>query len=453
MPATALERPSGPLVAGTALSPVEPWEEAALGTAPPFLIRLRWLALVAFLALPLGAATGAPTGARTILLVAGIVAMGVTNVLLHRVSARAPALRREAVGAVLVLDVALLTGLLFLTGGASNPGTVVYLVHITFAAMLLGKRWAWGLTGLSIASFGLLFVSSGTPVQEHVHDMAADTFSTHIAGMWVAFAATAALLAYVVSHVASALAARESELAEARSTAARNERLAALTTLAAGATHELATPLSTIAVTASEMRRLAVAPACRRAHACSADADLIVKEVQRCHRVLDTLSGRAHGRSGGERPLDLCRAMDEARRSLSPSDAGRVDIEAPSIDPIPVLPHDEMASVLGGLVRNALDASPAPGRVTLSADVDANGLCIRVRDRGTGMPPEVLARVGEPFFTTKPPGHGLGLGVFLARTTTEQLGGRFAIESSPSTGTTVTLRFPTPTSPGGANAR
>ena len=70
-------------------------------------------------------------------------------------------------------------------------------------------------------------------------------------------------------------------------------------------------------------------------------------------------------------------------------------------------------------------------------------LTIGIEDDGHGMSPEVLARVDEPFFTTKPPGHGFGLGVFLARSVVEQLGGALDISSVEEVGTTVTLRLPT----------
>jgi two-component system sensor histidine kinase RegB len=105
------------------------------------------------------------------------------------------------------------------------------------------------------------------------------------------------------------------------------------------------------------------------------------------------------------------------------------------------LPQDEIVGALGALLRNALDASPPDGRVTLSADDSAGSLTLRVADLGTGMSPEVLAHADEPFFTTKPPGQGLGLGVFLARSVTEQLGGRFTIRSAAGAGTDVTLTF------------
>jgi len=419
---------------------VAPPGEAASPTALPWLIRLRWLALLAFLALPFGSATGVRGGAGAMIFAGLIAAMAATNVALWRVT-RESGVRRELVGAVLVLDTALLTGLLLVSGGAVNPGTVVYLVHITFAAVLLGSRWAWTLTVLSVAGFGVLFLGSAPPAGEHVHGQAADPFGTHLAGMWIAFAATAALIAHFVSHVAGALAARERELTDARAQAARHERLAALMTLAAGAAHELSTPLSTIAVTGREIARSASLPDCPHGDTCGADAALIVSEVARCHRILDELSGRARGRASDARPLALPAALEAARASVPPKDAVRVDIASTTSATWDGLPQDEIVGALGALLRNALDASPPDGRVTLSAAADDGSLTLRVADGGTGMAPDVLAHAGEPFFSTKPPGQGLGLGLFLARSVTEQLGGRFTINSAAGAGTVVTLTF------------
>jgi two-component system sensor histidine kinase RegB len=69
-------------------------------------------------------------------------------------------------------------------------------------------------------------------------------------------------------------------------------------------------------------------------------------------------------------------------------------------------------------------------------------VAITIEDRGDGIPEDVLARVGEPFFTTKQPGHGMGLGVFLARTFFESRGGALVIESSPGAGTRAIVRLP-----------
>ncbi len=425
--------------------------DSAAGAALPWLIRLRWLALVAFLALPFGVAGGLTGGVSLAPFLVLIVAMAATNVALRRATRRSVAARPEVVGAVLVLDTVLLTGLLFLAGGSTNPGTVVYLVHITFAAVLLGPRWAWTVTALSIGGFGVLVLNGTTATMPGAHDHSASSsaFDSHVTGMWVAFAATSSLIAHFVSQVAGVLARREQELAEVRAQAGRNERLAALTTLAAGAAHELSTPLATIAVTAREIERTARQSRCPHEHACAGDAALIAREVGRCHRMLDEMSGRARGRALDARPLVVAAAFQDACRELPAADAARIEIHVANASTYPALPHDDLVRVFVALLRNALDASSGDARIALRAREDDEALWITVEDHGHGMNAEVLARVDEPFFTTKAPGQGLGLGVFLACSVAEQLGGSLQIDSTVGVGTTVTLRLPADQGTGG----
>jgi two-component system sensor histidine kinase RegB len=112
------------------------------------------------------------------------------------------------------------------------------------------------------------------------------------------------------------------------------------------------------------------------------------------------------------------------------------------------LPPRAVSQALRSLITNAQDASPATAAVTVEVRCDAATLELAIRDRGAGMPGEILARIGEPFFTTKPPGRGMGLGLFLARAVIEAVGGSLDIDSVAGSGTCVRVSLPTDVSQG-----
>src|SRR6266508_861605 len=163
-----------------------------------------------------------------------------------------------SIAAVMLLDVLVLTVLLDLTGGASNPFSTFYLVNVALAAVLLPPRWSWALMAASLLAFAGLFLHEALVGPGHHIRMLLDqkqSMRAHLHGMWVACALTAIFVVFFVQRVSSALAQRELELDVTRAQAARREKLASLATLAAGAAHELSTPLSTIAVVAKELER------------------------------------------------------------------------------------------------------------------------------------------------------------------------------------------------------
>jgi two-component system sensor histidine kinase RegB len=89
-----------------------------------------------------------------------------------------------------------------------------------------------------------------------------------------------------------------------------------------------------------------------------------------------------------------------------------------------------------------MDADPGGRPVEVTADCDAQRLRIVVKDSGRGMTREVLQRAGEPFFTTKEPGSGMGMGLFLARSVIERIDGQLEIQSAAGEGTTVRVTLP-----------
>lgn len=407
-----------------------------------WLLRLRWITAAAQTAAILVSARLLPDELPVLPLL-GLVALGALSNLALMLRLRRPDPVRHALpGLVLGLDILLLTGLLFGSGGPANPFTAVYLVHITLAAVVMRGAWAWGLGLLATAGFGLLFFWN-----VHIHSLShmdhgnGDGMSLHLAGMWVAFALTAGLIAAFVGRVTEALRQRDEELAALRDLSARQARLAALTTLAAGVAHELGSPLGTIAVAAKELQR-AAEDLGLMGSAFTQDATLIRHEVDRCRRILDQLADPS-GTTLGEAFQDLSWPVLQAELTagLNEADRTRIAFRWPEAPCGPV-PRQGLVRALRALLDNALEATPAPGSVRLEAWCEAGTRRLEIVDEGRGMAPEVLARVGEPFFSTKAAGVGMGLGFFLARTFAEQLGGELTVASVPGEGTRVQMTWP-----------
>jgi len=354
---------------------------------------------------------------------------------------RGAVVREWVTGLVMSFDTLLLTGLLYLTGGPYNPFSFLYLVNLALAAVVLSAGWTWTLVGLSLSCFGALFFRHVPfPADVGSHTVHGDHLQMHVQGMWVAFGVAAGFIVYFVQRVTRALAARDAELAAVRLQTARSERLASLATLAAGAAHQLATPLSTIAVVAKELERQLHRQA--NGSAAAGDARLIREQVERCREILLQMAADA-GESTGEPfvPVAVGELLQRAVGGVRAGDRERVVIENNVPNEEITAPLRSVVQAVRAVVRNALDAS-ATEAVRVRAGFEGGVCRIEIQDHGSGMSPEVLERAGEPFFTTKGPDRGMGLGLFLTRTVLERLGGRLDLTSRPNRGTTAVLSLP-----------
>ena len=359
------------------------------------------------------------------------------------------ALRREldhyghlALALPMAIDLLSLTVLLYLSGGPKNPFVVIYFVNVALAAIVLPDRWAWALTGLAAGCSTALFFQY-RPILELEHPVSAGPGGLTIGqqGLLVALTTCAMVVTYFITRVTRELRQREAELRVAEQQRARSERLEALATLAAGAGHELASPLSTIAVIANDLTHHLEGT--EVPSSVIEDVSLIRSELDHCRAVLDRMS-RDAGQAAGEelgpiRVQDMVREVLEGLRHqqrvrlLGMETLGHARILAPL---------EGLAQAVRGVVQNALDASDEAQPVEMELARDGDTLSINVRDRGRGMPPEVLARVGEPFFTTKETGKGMGLGLFLTRNVIERLGGTLELQSQVGLGSTAEIRLP-----------
>lgn len=421
-------------------------DELSLGEAAsinlPWLIRLRWAAVVGqlstilFVHWVLGVAL--PLAPLLLVLAVEVAGNAALETWQRRIGRRAwtseQARRAEHVqGLVMGVDTLLLGALLYLTGGITNPFAAFFFVHVVLAAVLLEARYAYLGTAAAFACLVVLYFWY-RPLPELEG-------SLHLVGLVVALGLTAAITVFFVTRVTSALHRRSEELGRQRERQARAERLEALGTLAAGAAHELASPLSTIAVVAKELeRRLGQEGAGEEV---VGDARLVREEVARCRRILDRMTldaGESVGESWAE--LGVARLFEETLAEFPGRERVRVEIEAGAGDLTFEAPRAALAMALRAVLSNALDASRADQEVQLGARVRAGLLELWVLDRGEGMEPERLRRALDPFFTTKEPGRGMGLGLYLSASTVERLGGSLTLESRPGRGTRALLALP-----------
>jgi two-component system, sensor histidine kinase RegB len=408
-----------------------------------WLVRLRWVALAAqlFVLFSVRVVFQIPfsTPALSWLLLVG----AASNLGLYYRSRRGGEAHALVVAAVIALDIALLTILLTLSGGPMNPFSVFYVVHVALGALLLDLRFTAALTLLTSLSFGALFVFTPEAGMHALHH--GDGFMNHLYGMWVSYSLVSLVVGVFVSRIARSLSTRERELSNLRDLSARNEKLASLSTLAAGAAHELGSPLATIAVIANELRRASAGELDARAVA--EDAELLTQETERCRGILRKLAGDA-GLSRAEAPrrIELPELGDLVAETLSPARRSGFHLHTPDRENV-MIPVGPWCQIVHNLVANAFDAQEPSlkqdsASVSLELSVDSTQIKAVVRDRGAGMSPTDLRRLGEPFFTTKAPGAGLGLGFFLARTFAERFRGEIQVDSEVGLGTTVTLWLP-----------
>jgi two-component system sensor histidine kinase RegB len=253
------------------------------------------------------------------------------------------------------------------------------------------------------------------------------------------------VIVYFMTRLTDELVQQQNDLREAQQKQSRSEKIEALGTLAAGAAHELATPLSTIAVVARDVEQAfdSHPPEFPGAEDVIGDVRLIRSQLDRCRKILDRMASHA-GETVGEamQSITMKRLVQEILGELPERDQIALNLSDKIAGEMIDLPLDSICQALRGLVQNALDANSSGSPITLDIELDADRWQWKITDAGMGMSQAVLQRISEPFFTTKPPGQGMGLGLFLAKNVIQRLGGEIAIRSEEKRGTVVTVFLP-----------
>lgn len=267
-----------------------------------------------------------------------------------------------------------------------------------------------------------------------------------------------------IARLAASLESMSGQLAEARrkaeSTNAERlsmlqqlrhaDRLATMGRLAGSVAHELGTPLNVVMGHANRIAEGSQAPDQTKESAAT-----IHRQVKRMEGTIRDILGFVRKTPGEEEDIDLVTVTKTVRSLLRPLAKRRqIEIEmASGSDPLYIRGSEgRLEQAVSNLVTNALDASSDGGRVTLTLTREARTsrtggeaqpvVVLRVRDEGAGVPDEVRERLFEPFFTSKPPGYGTGLGLWLADGIVNEHGGSIEVETTLERGACFAIVLP-----------
>lgn len=422
-----------------------PWEVSGLGGGRlrmRTLVTLRWLVIVGEVAvLAVAGALGFEAPYALCFAVAGAAAW--VN-LLSGVASPGQRLMGdwEAVGQ-LAFDLLQISALLFLTGGTTNPFILMLIAPVTLAAATLRPQAVLSLAAASIVlSLLLAFVYWPLPAAPGA-DL--DLPLSFRIGAALANVAGIIVIAGSVRQAAEESNRMALALDVTQAVLAREQRLSALGALAAAAAHELGTPLATISIVSKEMARGAQDPQVRE------DADLLVAQAERCREILRRLTDAPAAASDEvHERMSLLQFINEVIEPHAEVKGVRVEavVSGPPGAKAPVIWRmPEVLHAMTSFVENAVDF--ARSEVLITVRFDASNVGIEVRDDGPGFAAEVLAKLGEPYVTSRPgvaggrTGHiGMGLGFFIAKTLLERTGAAVTFQNGRPHGAVVSARWP-----------
>lgn len=331
----------------------------------------------------------------------------------------------------LCTDLVAISALLFFSGGATNPLIFLLLPIVAVAALSLKPLQLAALCLLAVASYsGLMQAFIPLALAD-----AARATRLHLIGMWLTFAFSAVLIALLVWRMTAQIIERDAALAAAREQALREERVLALGALAAGAAHELGTPLATMAVLAGELSH-------EKSLSAEGQEDLATlrQQIAACKDILTRLSARAGApRAASLESADLgnwLASIREQWQTLLPG--AQCELRLPPGQPPVIQPDPTLDQALLNLLNNA--ARAADQKIALIAEWSENHWAIEIRDDGPGYSDAVLAQAGHEAF----PAHaeGSGIGIMLSLAAVERLGGRLRLYNPDEGGAAARIEFP-----------
>ena len=337
----------------------------------------------------------------------------------------------------LLIDVVCLNVLFYFSGGATNPFVSYLLVPVCISAATLPWRFTWFITALCIAAYSmLLFFHVALPIFAMDHMHADSKLSWHIIGMWFNFFISATLITYFVVKMAKSLRQQEEVLNEMREDELRNEQVIAVATLAAGAAHNINTPLATMTVLLAELRN-----EYEKDSQLSADLNVLSQQVSQCAASLKQMVQDSSAATKGQhkqQPIKTyCNSIIDRWQLMRPEVTFSVHFSENIAQQL-IAYDSRLDHAIINLLNNAADASPENVRIEIQ--LDQQNLRWQIVDQGEGIADDVSSMLGKETVSTK--ASGLGIGMLLSHTTIKRYGGSVVQTPNNSRGTITTIELP-----------
>ena len=334
----------------------------------------------------------------------------------------------------LLIDTFFFGILIHLSGGASNPFGMIFLLPIIISVTVLPMSYTWSLAAIAISIYSFL-VWVYKPDHNMMHGDG-DSFSLHIMGMWTGFVFGTLIVAYFVSRLGRLLHQQQTELHIAHEQAVRDEQLVTLGTLAASTAHELNTPLGSVALISQTLYEDSENEDNRQ------QLQIIRTQIDRCKDALSNLSACAGNLSvegGSSMPADdfiktLISNWKDRRTKAN------ITCQTHGATPAPIiLVDDALTHALNNILDNAADASPDD--IKIEAQWDQKSIIIDIYDNGPGLNGEAIDHLGKRPYSNKQ--DGLGLGLFIAYAVIKRFGGTVSLNNRESGGVQTHITLPT----------
>lgn len=342
------------------------------------------------------------------------------------------------------IDLLILTAMLHLTGGITNPLVLFYLFHAFIAALVLSVRAAGAVAALSLLLVTLLGLGErlGWVAHRPLSLGLMDLFAVQPLGfalLLLTYALTMVCSIYFVATALERLRVNEEQLVRLGRHLALSEKLASVGTLAAGVSHEINNPVAVITNKVQVLRyRLQDGDEPQKL---LAELDVVEKHARRIGQITAGLLTFSREAPFELRPVDVQALVREAADLVRvPFRTADVELRVDAGPAVVVRgSQNHLLQVLINILLNAKDASAAGATVTISWQAEGAEAVLAIRDQGTGIPADILPNIFDPFFTTKDVDKGTGLGLAISHGIVERHGGRIEVDSAVGKGTTFRI--------------